>query len=189
LRAPTPLKISNFISQFKSLHLAFEQELHAAPGDRVAHEFDQAIRRHFSANSLRFASSTSQQVTTDDELQWTFLVSGKSQRVQHLGPLLKVISSTPTNAMTHALLQKESRKFPVLAAPNDHFKLVFVIPLYSIIVGPLNGDDNVHYCLAIRAWDRQFTAAVDEATEDPECHPSCSGVTFFFLLYNSDSNT
>jgi hypothetical protein len=61
-----------------------------------------------------------------DVLQWTMLVTGKVQRVMHLGALLKPISHTSPNSITHIELQKELSRMPGLSAPHDDRKLVFL---------------------------------------------------------------
>jgi len=65
--------------------------------------------------------------TTSNVLQWTILVTGKAQRVMHLGVLLKPISHPSPNSMTHTELQKEVSRMPGLSVPHDDDrKLVFL---------------------------------------------------------------
>ena len=100
LRAPTPQKISAFVAQLSLLGLAFDLDINALPSALIVTSFNAALLSHFNTYRLAFSSSAPLS-STSDTLQWTVYLTGKAQRVPHLGALLKVASSIPTNALTH----------------------------------------------------------------------------------------
>ncbi|KAG1897773.1 WD40-repeat-containing domain protein [Suillus fuscotomentosus] len=152
IRAPIPQKIASFILQARNFGLVFEIEDSFQKDDPAGPVFHQSLCSHFERVGLAFSGSDSHPLpslsslpTPMTQFPWSFLLTGKGQRSTHGAKLLPARSSP--EHLTHNDIQKNGSRLPVPSAPYHDHTLVFILPLWDIIAGPIDGH-GMHCCLA-----------------------------------------
>ncbi|KAG2110423.1 hypothetical protein BD769DRAFT_1674586 [Suillus cothurnatus] len=177
IHAPIPQKITSFISQARNFGLVFEIEDGFQKGDPAGPAFHQSLCSHFERVGLAFSGSNSHSPPSSSSLStpmaqspWSFLLTGKGQRSTRGAKLLPARSSP--EYLTHNDIQKNGSRLPVPSAPYHDHTLVFILPLWDIIAGPIDGHD-MHCCLAPRFRNGHFESSLHEEFEEIQCSTLC----------------
>ncbi|OAX32846.1 hypothetical protein K503DRAFT_841284 [Rhizopogon vinicolor AM-OR11-026] len=175
IRAPIPQKIGSFITQARNFGLVFQIEDSIQKDDPAGPSFHQYLCAHFETAGLAFSgssspSSSTSQKPTDAQFPWSFLMTGKGQWSAHGAKLLPA-RVTPEH-VTHREIQRNGIRLPVPPGPYHDHKLVFILPLWDIIAGPINGH-GIHCCLAPRIWNGHFEPSLHEQLEEISCTAIC----------------
>ncbi|KAG1827232.1 uncharacterized protein BJ212DRAFT_1294562 [Suillus subaureus] len=135
MHALIPQKIGSFILQARNLGLMFQIEGNFQKDDTTA---------SLILSGSSSPSSSTGRLTPTSQFPWSFMMTGKGQCSAHGAKLLPSRSS-PEHVM-HRDLQKNGSRLPVPSAPYHEHQLVFILPLWDIIAGPVNGH-GMHCCL------------------------------------------
>ncbi|KAG1839700.1 hypothetical protein C8R48DRAFT_679757 [Suillus tomentosus] len=177
IRAPIPQKIASFILQARNFGLVFEIEDSFQKDNPAGPVFHQSLCSHFERVGLAFSGSDSHPLPSSSSLPtpmtqfpWSFLLTGKGQRSTRGAKLLPARSSP--EHLTHNDIQKNGSRLPVPSAPYHDHTLVFILPLWDIIAGPIDGH-GMHCCLAPRLWNGHFESSLREELEEIQCSTIC----------------